>query len=169
MSSWKGPQLRHRSRRIQPSLSEVPKCRSFAITALTPFLWESKFVIPNWLYTLFVLLFELYSSRHYAQIRFLQAQVDILRKKLPGNRVILDPADRLYLPRLGAELNPHRMWRTHPGCSGGRQTTGRLQASNRPYGRLKSCSPLARLLGIATANPHPSITIGWYDVAAPVN
>jgi len=42
--------------------------------------------------------------RRDARVRFLQAQVAILRRKLGGNRVVLSPADRAELLRIGSEL-----------------------------------------------------------------
>jgi len=50
---------------------------------------------------------ERYAARRDAHIRFLRAEVQILRKKLPGNRVILDPQDRAHLLGLGEELHHH--------------------------------------------------------------
>ena len=42
-----------------------------------------------------------------ARIRFLEAQVEILRRKLGGNRVIPSPDDRAWLLAIGQELNHH--------------------------------------------------------------
>ncbi len=39
-----------------------------------------------------------------AQIRFLKLQLEILRSRLPGNRVIPDPVERKRLMKIGAEL-----------------------------------------------------------------
>ncbi|MFH1419922.1 MAG: hypothetical protein ABII12_16740 [Planctomycetota bacterium] len=50
------------------------------------------------------LLREGFQARRQAQIRFLQAQVAMLRRKLDRNRVILSPADRAHLLRIGGEL-----------------------------------------------------------------
>ncbi len=60
---------------------------------------------PSWLIELFVLLQERWSARRDTQIRFLKAQLDMLRSRLPGNRVILSPAERARLLRIGEELN----------------------------------------------------------------
>jgi|CXWL01.1.fsa_nt_gi hypothetical protein len=59
----------------------------------------------RWLYILPHLLLEANAARRDARIRFLNAQVEILRRKLGGNRVIPSPEDRALLLALGAELN----------------------------------------------------------------
>jgi len=59
----------------------------------------------RWLYILPHLLSEAQVARRDARIRFLKAQIDILRRKLGGNRVIPSPADRARLLSLGSELN----------------------------------------------------------------
>jgi len=53
---------------------------------------------------LLVLLREAWSARRDAHIRFLKLQVEMLRCRLPGNRVILDPVERRRLMKIGAEL-----------------------------------------------------------------
>ena len=58
----------------------------------------------RWLYVLLHLLAEAGAARRDARIRFLKAQVDILRRKLGGNRIIPNPEDRARLLALGAEL-----------------------------------------------------------------
>jgi putative transposase len=58
----------------------------------------------RWLYVLLHLLQEAASARRDARIRFLKAQVEILRRKLGGNRVIPSPDERLRLLAIGAEL-----------------------------------------------------------------
>ena len=50
------------------------------------------------------LLREGFRARRDAQIRFLHAQVDMLRRKLDRNRVVLSPEDRAHLLRIGGEL-----------------------------------------------------------------
>lgn len=62
-------------------------------------------MFPGWVIMLFVLLAEHFSTRRSAQIRFLKLQIELLQKKLPGNRVILSPEDRELLMRAGAELD----------------------------------------------------------------
>lgn len=59
----------------------------------------------RWLYILPHLLIEVNAARRDARIRFLKAQVEILRRKLGGNRVIPSPDDRARLLALGTELN----------------------------------------------------------------
>ncbi len=50
------------------------------------------------------MLQEAWSARRDAQIRFLKLQVEILRYRLPGNRVIPDPLERRRLLKIGAEM-----------------------------------------------------------------
>jgi putative transposase len=59
----------------------------------------------RWFYILTHLLSEATAARRDARVRLLKAQVDILRRKLGGNRVIPSPADRARLLSLGSELN----------------------------------------------------------------
>jgi putative transposase len=56
-------------------------------------------------YALLHLLIEAGTARRDARIRFLKAQVEILRRKLGGNRVIPSPEDRAALLAIGAELD----------------------------------------------------------------
>ena len=58
----------------------------------------------GWLYLLQLLLHEAGAACRDARIRFLKAQVEILRRKLGGNRVIPNPDERLRLLAIGAEL-----------------------------------------------------------------
>ncbi|HKQ49672.1 MAG TPA: integrase core domain-containing protein [Phycisphaerae bacterium] len=60
--------------------------------------------MSRWIYAVMHLLFEANAARRDARVRFLNAQVDILRRKLGGNRVIPSPDDRLRLLAIGAEL-----------------------------------------------------------------
>jgi putative transposase len=55
-----------------------------------------------------VLLQEAWSTRRDAHIRFLKLQVEMLKARLPGNRVILDPVERRRLMKIGAEVE-HRV------------------------------------------------------------
>ncbi len=64
--------------------------------------------MARWLYAVVHLLFEAGAARRDARVRFLMAQVTILRRKLGGNRVIPSPDDRAWLLAIGAELN-HRV------------------------------------------------------------
>ena len=59
----------------------------------------------RWLYVALHLLVEAGAARRDARIRFLKAQVDILRRKLAGNRVIPSPDDRARLLAIGQELD----------------------------------------------------------------
>ncbi|HKQ49651.1 MAG TPA: hypothetical protein VJZ71_16380 [Phycisphaerae bacterium] len=59
----------------------------------------------RWLYILPHLLVEANAAHRDARIRFLKAEVEILRRKLGGNRVIPSPDNRARLLALGAELN----------------------------------------------------------------
>ena len=61
-------------------------------------------MLPRWLNALLVVLQEAWSARRDSHIRFLKLQVEILRSRLPGNRVIPDPAERRRLLKIGAEL-----------------------------------------------------------------
>lgn len=60
---------------------------------------------PMWLVALLVMLKEAWSARRDAHIRFLELQVEMLQSRLPGNRVILGPAERQRLMKLGAEVD----------------------------------------------------------------
>ena len=62
-------------------------------------------VLPHWLMTLLMMLAEAWSARRDAQVRFLKLQVELLRAKVPGGRVILAPEDRARLLRLGEAMN----------------------------------------------------------------
>lgn len=52
-----------------------------------------------------MVLFEAWAARRDVQICFLKAQVEMLRQRLPGNRVIVSPGERSRLLKLGAEMN----------------------------------------------------------------
>ena len=54
-------------------------------------------MLPGWLRALRVMLHEVWSTRRDAHIRFLKLQVEMLKGRLPGNRVILDPVGRRRL------------------------------------------------------------------------
>ena len=53
---------------------------------------------------LLVLLARFFMPRHNAQIRLLRAQVRILRARIPAQRIILSPAEKAELLRIGAEF-----------------------------------------------------------------
>jgi putative transposase len=65
-------------------------------------------MLPHWILTLLMIVIEALSARRDAKIRFLKLQVELLRGKLPGNRVILAPEDRQRLLRLGEQMD-HRV------------------------------------------------------------
>jgi putative transposase len=59
----------------------------------------------RWFYVIRHLLVEAVAARRDARIRFLKAEVEILRRKLGGNRVIPSPEDRARLLAIGRELD----------------------------------------------------------------
>jgi putative transposase len=61
-------------------------------------------MLPKWLVALLVLLQEAWSTRRDAHLRFLKFQVEILKERLPGNRVVLDPVERRRLMKIVAEV-----------------------------------------------------------------
>ncbi len=61
-------------------------------------------MLPRWLTAMFVLFQEAWSARRDAHIRFLKLQVEMLQSRLPGNRIIPDPAERRRLMKIGAEM-----------------------------------------------------------------
>jgi putative transposase len=61
-------------------------------------------MIPRWISFLFIMLSEHFSARRCAKIKFLKLQLELLKKKLPGNRVILSPDDRVLLLKAGEEI-----------------------------------------------------------------
>ena len=62
-------------------------------------------MLPQWLMALLVLLKERWSTRRDGHVRFLKLQVEILRTRLPGNRIIPDPVERRRLLKAGAEVD----------------------------------------------------------------
>ena len=60
--------------------------------------------MSQWIYTLVYLLLESFSCRRDAQIRFLKEENQILRSRIPSQRLILDPEERTRLLSIGAEL-----------------------------------------------------------------
>lgn len=59
----------------------------------------------QWIFVAFHLLAEANAARRDVRVRFLMAQVEILRRKLGGNRVIPNPDDRARLMAIGQELD----------------------------------------------------------------
>lgn len=52
---------------------------------------------------LLVFLARLFMPRHNAQMRLFKAQIHILRSRIPAQRIILSPAEKSELLRIGAE------------------------------------------------------------------
>jgi putative transposase len=52
---------------------------------------------------LLVFLNQFFMPRHNAQLRLLKAQIAILRARIPTQRIILSPAEKAELLRLGEE------------------------------------------------------------------
>jgi putative transposase len=52
---------------------------------------------------LLVFLNHFFMPRHNAQLRLLKAQIAILRARIPTQRIILSPAEKAELLRIGAE------------------------------------------------------------------
>ena len=62
-------------------------------------------MMPLWVSYLFAMLSEWYAARRDAQIQFLKLQLKLALQKIPGNRVILSPEDRLLMLRSGKALD----------------------------------------------------------------
>ena len=62
-------------------------------------------MLPKWLVAMLVMLHEMWSTRRDVHIRFLKLQVELLKERLPGNRVVLDPDERRRLMKVGAEVD----------------------------------------------------------------
>jgi putative transposase len=60
--------------------------------------------MQRWVFVLLHLLFEGFQARRDARIRFLTAQLEVLRRKVDRSRIIVRPDDRANLLRIGAEL-----------------------------------------------------------------
>ena len=65
-------------------------------------------MVPGWVMVAFWILAEAWSDRRDARVRFLLAQVELMRERVPGNRVILTPEERSRLLKLGEALD-HRV------------------------------------------------------------
>jgi hypothetical protein len=99
-----GPSVQRRSSAICRRARGGPKCRSLAIAGFTFIRNSDSIIMPTWFYAILHLLFESFTARRDTRVRFLMAQVTILRHKLGGNRVVLSPTDRAELLRIGNEL-----------------------------------------------------------------
>ena len=64
-------------------------------------------MLPRWVTVAFWMLAEAWSARRDARVRFLLAQVELMRERVPGNRVILTPEERSRLLKLGESLGHH--------------------------------------------------------------
>jgi len=61
-------------------------------------------MLPNWLVALLLMIQEAFSVRRDAHFRFMKLQVEMMKERMPGNRVILTPEERQRLMKVGAEL-----------------------------------------------------------------
>jgi putative transposase len=61
--------------------------------------------IHSTLSLLLVFLNQFFMPRHNAQLRLLKAQIEILRARIPTDRIILSPAEKAELIRIGAEFD----------------------------------------------------------------
>lgn len=61
-------------------------------------------MLATWMRFGCALLVEAWSSRRDARVRLMMAQIEMLRVRLPGNRVILSPEERARLLRLGEKV-----------------------------------------------------------------
>jgi putative transposase len=50
------------------------------------------------------MLLQYFAPRHNAQVRFLKAQIEILRRRVPGERIVPRPEEKAELLRIGAEF-----------------------------------------------------------------
>lgn len=62
-------------------------------------------MVPRWTSFLFIMLAEHFAARRSVQIQFMKLQIELLRQKLGGNRVILSPEERARLIKAGAEMD----------------------------------------------------------------
>ena len=90
---------------VLSSVGDGPKCRAVATAELTFCVKDGEPMLPRWLTVLLVMLQEMWSTRRDAHIRFLKLQVELLKERLPGNRVVLDPDERRRLMKVGVELD----------------------------------------------------------------
>ena len=97
--------------------------------------------------TVLWMLLQLFAPRHNAQIRFLKAQIEILRRRLPGERIVPRPAEKAELLRIGAEfgqevmpvlgiVRPETYRRWMNDAKRGKQ----LKKSGRPHASTGNCA-----------------------------
>ncbi len=60
--------------------------------------------MTNVLQTVLCLFIQFFAPRHNAQIRFLKAQIAILRKRVPAKHIVPSPKEKAELLRLGSEF-----------------------------------------------------------------
>ena len=60
--------------------------------------------MKNWFHMFLIMLAEMFSVRRDAQLRFLKLQNEILKNKLRGNRVIIDPSDLRVMSQFHAQI-----------------------------------------------------------------
>ncbi len=58
----------------------------------------------NWFSTVMLIITEAWSVRRDVKLRMMKLQLELMRERLPGNRVILTPEERARLLRLGDEI-----------------------------------------------------------------
>jgi putative transposase len=61
--------------------------------------------MDNLLFAVVALCWRWLQPRHNVQVQFLQAQIRVLRVRVKAERIILTPAERAELLRLGGELD----------------------------------------------------------------
>lgn len=82
---------------------------------------------------LLVFLTQFFMPRHNAQMRLLKAQIHILRARIPAQRIMLSPAEKSELLRIGAECG-HDRWAHGGGQARDLQTLARPAAAcRRPF------------------------------------
>ena len=110
---------------------------------------------------LLVLLRERWSARRDAQVRFLKLQLEIVRSRLPGNRVIPDPVERKRLMETGAEMGMR--WRI-PWASSVSRCIADGCGGRKGEGRCGSCGNACgawRPLRSARFSPVDQAWSGW--------
>ena len=62
-------------------------------------------MVPNWFVAFLAMLLETFAARRDAHLRFLKLQMELMKERLPGNRVILTPVERQRLMKIGGEFD----------------------------------------------------------------